>query len=116
MKNDPEFYERVATICPPDRSQMLRMTKNLLALMSMTKEDKAVRLVQKAYRRMQERKRKEAALREKEARRRRAGRTKGKKSFGKDTKEARLARGGNASKAKMVTGGTKSSSKNIVVR
>ena len=115
VKNDPEFYERVSTICPPDRSQMLRMTKNLLTLMSMTKEDRAIRLVQKAYRRMQERKRKEKALREKEARRRRAGRTKGKKSFGKDTQEARLARGGNASKAKMVTGGTKSSH-NIVVR
>lgn len=79
VKNDTEFYERVSTICPPDRKQMLRMTKNLLAMMSMTKEDKAIRLVQKAYRKMQERKRKERELREKELSRRRAGRTKGKK-------------------------------------
>ena len=94
---------------------MLRMTKNLLAMMTMTKEDKAIRLVQKAYRKMQERKRKEKELREKELRRRRAGRTKGKKSFGKNTKEAQLVRAGNASKGKLVSVGSKAS-KNIVVR
>ncbi|GMH73636.1 hypothetical protein TrST_g7182 [Triparma strigata] len=115
VKNDTEFYERVSTICPPDRKQMLRMTKNLLAMMTMTKEDKAIRLVQKAYRRMQERKRKEKELREKELRRRRAGRTKGKKSFGKNTKEAQLVRAGNASKGKLVSVSSKAS-KNIVVR
>ncbi|GMH65777.1 hypothetical protein TL16_g04278 [Triparma laevis f. inornata] len=115
VKNDTEFYERVSTICPPDRKQMLRMTKNLLAMMSMTKEDKAIRLVQKAYRKMQERKREERELREKELRRRRAGRTKGKKSFGKNTKEAHLVRAGNASKGKLVNVGSKAS-KNIVIR
>jgi hypothetical protein len=124
IKNDHDMYERVSTICPPDRASMLRMTNNLLSLMTMTKEDKAVRLVQKAYRRLQERKRKEAALREKEAMRRRMAKTKSKKSFGASLREkgmegekvksGKLVRAGNV---KSVKGHhTNASSKNVVVR
>ncbi|GMH66461.1 hypothetical protein TrRE_jg7836 [Triparma retinervis] len=123
IKNDHDMYERVSTICPPDRATMLRMTNNLLSLMTMTKEDKAVRLVQKAYRRLQERKRKEAELREKEARRRRMAKSKSKKSFGgslrekgmgEKAKSGKLVRAGNV---KSVKGHhTSAASKNVVVR
>ena len=76
--------------------------------MSMTKEDRAIRLVQKAYRRMQERKRKEAELREKEARRRRMNKNKKKASPGK------MVRAGNVK----IAGAhhTGKASKNVVVR
>lgn len=69
VKNDREFYERVAHICPPDRKTMLRMTQNLLSLMSMNAEDRAIRLVQKNYRKMKERQRKEKEMLAREARR-----------------------------------------------
>ena len=116
VKNDPPFYERVSTICPPDRAAMLRMTKNLLSLMSMTKEDKAVRMLQKCIRRQQERKRAEEELREKEKKRRNMRKTgsKGKASFHAGSAK-KLVRAGNANKAAVAHVGGKAA-QNIVVR
>jgi len=121
IKNDAAMYEMVSKICPPDRGTMLRMTNNLLSLMTMTKEDKAIRLVQKAYRRLQERKRKEAELREKEARRRKMVKSKSKKSFGgsmkgmgEKAKSGKMVRAGNVRSVKGHTTGA--ASKNVVVR
>jgi len=106
VKNDREFYERVAHICPPDRKTMLRMTQNLLSLMSMNAEDRAIRLVQKNYRRMKERQRKEKEMQKREQRRF----MKGKSGGGASSKHFR--------KGKLASSGNKSTmaTQNIVVR
>jgi len=114
IKNDPDFYERVSTICPPDRRAMLRMTQNLLSLMGMTKEDKAVRMLQKCIRRQQERKLKEAELKEKEKWRRNMAKSASKMSFNQGSAK-KLVRAGNANKAGKAHVGTKAG-ENIVVR
>ena len=115
IKNDPEFYERVSTVCPPDRKGMLRMTENLLGLMCMTKEDKAVRMLQQCIRRQQARKRKDAELRQQVRARRQLSKMTTKNNALPNSPAQKMKRAGNVGQVNVAHIGSKGSH-NIVVR